>query len=131
MTSTAHHATSAAWWARPRRHPRSHRDPRRSVHGERREASECDDYREPVEDPGRGHQAQVGPQRQEKKPEWSSGTPRTTLPIAAPKKIASIALAAANTTSHNGYHTRLETLLRNSIAMPRRMRSQSTIMSGR
>ena len=40
-------------------------------------------------------------------PERSSGTPRTTLPNAAPKKTANRPLAEANTTSHSGCHTRL------------------------
>ena len=37
----------------------------------------------------------------------SSGTPRTTLPSAAPKNTASSPLASANIASHSGCHTRL------------------------
>ena len=44
-----------------------------------------------------------------KYPSASSGTPRTTLPSAAPKKTMSSALAPPNTTSQNGCHSGLST----------------------
>ena len=68
---------------------------------------------------------------EKKYPSTSSGTPRTTLPSAAPRKTVSSRLAPVNTTSQNGRHTTFSRWLRNSSAMARRMSSQSTAMSGR
>jgi len=65
------------------------------------------------------------------RPLSSNGTPRITLPSAAPKKIARRELEKANVTSQSGFHASLSMWFRNSMEQPRRMRSQSTIMRGR
>src|SRR6187200_58046 len=59
-------------------------------------------------------------------PSAVSGTPRSRLPSAAPKKTGSSALATKKKTSHEPRHTGSETWLRNSIEMPRRIRHHST-----
>src|SRR6185312_6945334 len=66
-----------------------------------------------------------------KNPEAPSGTPRTTFPSAAPKNIASNALAPQNTTSHNGRHSAPSTCARNSIAIPRSISSHNTTINGK
>ncbi len=67
----------------------------------------------------------------EKKPAPSSGTPRTTLPSAAPKKMISTALAAKKTASQNPAHISWCTRWWNSMATARSISSHSTMNSGR
>ena len=64
----------------------------------------------------------------ENQPRASSGTPRTTLPSAAPRKTARSALAAQKTVSQAWRQSGEATWLRNSMATPRRMRDQRTSM---
>jgi len=66
-----------------------------------------------------------------KRPSASIGTPRTTFPSAAPNTTASRMLEAAKRTSQSGVHAGLSMWFRSSTESPRRIRSQSTIMSGR
>ncbi len=66
-----------------------------------------------------------------KRPSASIGTPRTTLPRAAPKTTARRTLDAANRASQNGIQTGPSMWFRNSIESPRRIKSHRTIISGR
>ena len=61
--------------------------------------------RVPVENAGVGAERKLVHSGSKKYPPASSGTPRTTLPSAAPKKIASSALEMQKTTSHKGAHS--------------------------
>jgi hypothetical protein len=64
-------------------------------------------------------------------PEASSGTPRMTLPSAAPKKMASKAPEAMKPASQMGFQTGLSMWFRSSIETPRRINSHNTIINGR
>jgi len=81
--------------------------------------------------PGSGPRRKSVHRGAKKRPLASSGTPRTTFPRAAPRKTARSALASEKTTSQKSLQIGCWRWFRNSIAIPRRMRSQSTIMSGR
>ena len=63
-------------------------------------------------------------------PVGSSGTPRSTLPSAAPRTTAMSVLPSAKVTSQNDAQSGLLTWLRSSMASPRRMSTQSNIISG-
>ncbi|MNY10000.1 hypothetical protein D3C86_1429510 [compost metagenome] len=66
-----------------------------------------------------------------KKPDASRGTPRMTLPAAAPKKIASSALETKKPASQKVAHMGCLRCDRSSIETPRIIRSHSTIIKGR
>ena len=66
-----------------------------------------------------------------KRPLAPRGTPRTTLPSAAPRKTVSRALETKKMVSQNRRHTGASTWWRNSREMPRPMSIHSTSISGR
>jgi len=74
---------------------------------------------------------EVGPERQEEAATGIQGHAADNVARAAPKKMASKALASMNRTSKKGRHRLSSRWLRNSMAMPRTMSSQRTIMSGK
>ena len=133
IATTPNQATEARFRARRCTSPSVFsRHPQRAVLRQREERQHADRDRVPVQNPQFAADAEIRPQRQEE----SSGCvqralPGSRCPSAAPKKIASSALDAVNPASQNGFHTGLSMWLRNSIEMPRRISSQSTIISGR
>ena len=62
----------------------------------------------------------------ENQPLLSSGSPRRRFPSAQPKKMHKRMLATAKVASQNARHIGAVTWLRNSIAMPRRIKHHST-----
>src|SRR5690242_21292325 len=101
------------------------------MHRERRDSEQPRQNRVPVEDAGMRADLEIRPKRFKKYPSSLRGTPRTTLPTAAPKKIASSTLAKENKKSKNDHQSGSSTWDRSSTPTPRSIKSHKTIISGK